>query len=281
MYATLLILGVLAGAAGDTTFAVSRTDRLRLALHEGNVTVRVWSRAEARVRAADGDASVKVSRDGADLVVKPHHRGGWNDSDLEVMVPAWLPLSISTHAGDVRIEGSEAAVSVESVAGEVTLTGGRGIVSITAVSGDVVVRQARGNLAINAINGDIDLSTSSGAVTAESVNGDITLRSVSSDAVQAESVNGSISFGGPVLPRGRYRLTTHNGDVTIGMAANTNATVTVNSYQGDFESTLPVRVSGSLDKRFTFVLGTGGARVELESFQGTVRIGRPDAATTR
>ena len=76
---------------------------------------------------------------------------------------------------------------------------------------------------------------------------------------------------------GLYRLSTHNGDITMILPENTNATFAVRTYNGDFSSNLGTKLVGELrrGRRATYTLGTGSADVELESFGGTVRLRRP------
>ena len=53
------------------------------------------------------------------------------------------------------------------------------------------------------------------------------------------------------------------------------------SFQGDFESAFPVTITERHGKRFEFTLGNGSARVELESFSGTIRLVRPGTHPAR
>ncbi len=61
------------------------------------------------------------------------------------------------------------------------------------------------------------------------------------------------------------------------MPETTNATFTVRTYNGDFQSNLPTKIVGEVrrGRRATYTLGNGGAEVELESFGGTIRLRRP------
>jgi hypothetical protein len=88
-------------------------------------------------------------------------------------------------------------------------------------------------------------------------------------------------YDGTIRPGGRYRLATHNGDVTIGIPAGTDARVSVSTFQGDFESDFPVTLTERRGKRFEFTLGKGSAAIDLESFQGTIRLSRPGGRSAR
>ena len=75
---------------------------------------------------------------------------------------------------------------------------------------------------------------------------------------------------------GRYALSTHNGDVTVTVAEGTSASVSVSTFNGEFESAFPVTLTETRKgKRFNFTIGGGSAQVTLESFQGTIQLVRP------
>lgn len=270
-------------AAQDTTVPVQRGDRLRLDTHEGSITVRTWTRSDVRVSAsgADDDERVRVTRSGGTVTVRTDSRwGAPSEADYDLTVPAWLGLTLETVEGDITVTGSGAPLALTTVQGDISVTGGTGNVTITAVDGDVVLRDASGNVSVTAVNGDVEIRGARGPIAAGSTNGDVLLLDVASNAVQASSVNGDVTFGGPVDAAGRYTLGTHNGDVTIGVQDGASATVSVNTFMGDFVADFPVRLTGTRPQRhFSFTLGGGGARIELESFQGTIRLARPAAIT--
>ena len=66
------------------------------------------------------------------------------------------------------------------------------------------------------------------------------------------------------------------------MPANANATVSVNTFNGSFESDYPVTLTGKNQRRkFSFTIGNGSARVDLESFGGDIRLARPGSHSTK
>ena len=103
---------------------------------------------------------------------------------------------------------------------------------------------------------------------------------VQAQNVEAATVNGNITYDGVALDNGKYRFTTHNGNITMGVPEGSNATFTVRTYQGRFSPTLPVKGVGEARRgqRAVYTLGTGSAEVEMESFNGTLRLRRPEGA---
>jgi hypothetical protein len=65
--------------------------------------------------------------------------------------------------------------------------------------------------------------------------------------------------------------------LTIAIPQGTDADVLVSTYNGEFESDFPITLTEARGQgeRFGFTLGSGGARIELKSFGGTIRLTRP------
>jgi DUF4097 and DUF4098 domain-containing protein YvlB len=156
-------------------------------------------------------------------------------------------------------------VEVESVSGDVSATDIRdGHTEISSTSGDVQVRQVKGDLS------------------ARSVSGDVTLDRVDGNDVGVETVSGEIGFSGPVHDGGRYRFRSHSGDVTVRTDGDLNAIVSVSTFSGDLESDWPITITPGPGRRmhgqeWEFTVGSGGARLNLESFSGTIYLRRGSA----
>jgi hypothetical protein len=97
--------------------------------------------------------------------------------------------------------------------------------------------------------------------------------------MEISTVNGDVTFNGTMRDGGAYRLTTHGGDLRVGLGGAPNATVFVRTFQGDFTADFPIQLpegqsarEGS--KRFNFTLGSGSARIELQSFNGDIVVAR-------
>jgi DUF4097 and DUF4098 domain-containing protein YvlB len=130
-------------------------------------------------------------------------------------------------------------------------------------------------MTLGSVNSDVTVDGAVGQLAIEAVNGEVRLRAIDSDNVDVNTVNGDITYDGPIRPRGRYHFVTHNGDLTVAAQGGVDAVVGVSTFQGDFESDFPVVLSpGSKHRQMTFTLGTGSARIDLESFQGTIRLTR-------
>jgi len=277
-YALVVAAMLLAPVQQDTVVAVERGVRLELESDRGQVLVRSWDRdaVQIAVSGSRGDRP-EISRSGAVLRVRPlRGRPGARNADLTITVPRWMPVRVHGHQVGVRVSGTEGDVTVETVGGNVVVEGGAGRISVKTVQGSVMVRGARGRVDVWTVNEGIQLDGIDGEVSAETTNGAIVMRGIRSSNARATTVNGSVTFDGVIRDDGRYAFATHNGTITVTIPERANATVSAAVYHGSFESEFPVRLTGtSRDRHYDFTLGSGTARVELESFNGNIRLRRP------
>jgi DUF4097 and DUF4098 domain-containing protein YvlB len=89
-------------------------------------------------------------------------------------------------------------------------------------------------------------------------------------------VNGNLKYDGNTAPNGRYRFTTHNGNISVGVPENGSAAFIVRTYNGSVRSDLQLQGGGEARRgqRITYTLGSGSAEFELESFGGTIQLRR-------
>jgi DUF4097 and DUF4098 domain-containing protein YvlB len=273
----LLVLAVLVTPFGpqgtDTTFAVRGETRLELSSAEGGITVQTWNRNSIRVEADhDEDTRIEIDQAGRTVSLRARARYGPSEVDWKLTVPAEMALDLSSQSGDVRVTGSRGEVSVSSVEGSIVVQGGSGFISLQSVEGDVDLSGASGRVKASTVDGKILIRGSSGDVKASAVDGNIQLEDIQTTEVEANTVDGEISYSGAIRSGGRYSLSSHDGDVTV-YAPDISAEVTVSTFSGDFQSDYPVTLKGTQNRgRMNFTLGSGGARLDLESFDGTVTL---------
>ena len=272
----LLLLTLLAAAPlqdTDTTVAVKAGSRLNLDNFDGAVTVTTWNRSAVRIQAThDDDNRVDVDVHLARVDIRGRSRGGPPEIEYRLTVPVDMALEISTHSGDISVEGTRGAVELSTVEGKVTVSGGSGRIQVSSVEGDVTIANADGRIDISTVDGAVTVTDSRGDVQVNAVDGEIRLDNVNASNVEATTVDGAIDFSGSFTGNGRYRFSSHDGDVTITVPS-IDAAVSVSTYEGEFDSDWPVTVRGSnARRRLDFTIGAGNARLELESFDGNVRL---------
>ena len=277
----IALLALLAVQHTDTTVAVRTGSRLELDNFEGTVDVTTWNRSAVRVQAThESRTDIEVDVSGPVVSIRSSGRHGQDEVEYRLTVPAAIDLEITGHSGSISADGTTGRISIETVEGSIKVRGGTGIISLHSVEGGVMLSGARGRIEINSVDGDIRLSDIAGEIQAEAVDGEIDLDGIESEEVEANTVDGSITYRGVIKDGGRYRFASHDGDVTVTVP-QISAAVTVSTFDGEFCSDFPVTLTNTRSgKRMSFTLGSGSARLELESFDGVIELRKAGTASS-
>jgi len=261
---------------------VTRGTRFRLESLHGAVTVRGWDRDVVRVQARHAPTDrVRVRRGRSVVSVTDEAEHGTSGRvDYDVDLPRWMPVSIELTFDSITIDGVESDVAVETVRGQISIKGGGGTVRAESVEGHVIVEGAKGRVEASSVNDFIRIDGVTGEVSADTTNGAITMSRMQSSTVEASTVNGSISYEGAIADDGHYTLSTHNGDISVAIPDRSNLSLDVRTYKGGFSSDLAVKGAAPARRggHATYVLGSGTAQMELESFGGAITLHNAAAA---
>lgn len=279
---TTLMAGVIAlGLAQqqtDTTFAMRAGGLLDIDAMGGSATIRSWDRESVRIRASHERAiQVEIRQSGRGVRVEAERRDGGPASTVryEITVP---------RRSHIRIDGVNMSADVQDVHGNVDIENVEGAINVRNVTGNVVIESVAGGLVIEDIAGNVNATTVNqsirinrvrGAIMAETVNGSIVMTAADADRVRASTVNGIIEYDGVVRDGGRYFLGTHNGRLTMTIPEAANASLRISSGSGRVEAAFPVSLTSTRSNRFAATVGTGSADVQLQSFNGVIRLVRP------
>ena len=289
MFATLAaaMLVAVGGASQrqtDTTIAVPAGASLSVNNFGGGITVHGWSENRVRVHAETGRRGrVEVSLVGSTVVVKASSReGAPSVMDIEVTVPQSMALSLSGTYADITVDGVQGPISAETVNGEVNVRGGKGIITLHSIQGTVTLADASGRIEVNSVNEDVELTNVSGEIKLETTNGSVTMTGIQSSSVDAGTINGDVVYEGTVKDGGSYSFGSHNGDISVSIPEGSNVTVTTATANGGIDASFTLPLTNTAGKhRKTFKIGSGSARMELESFQGDINLRRPQELRER
>jgi len=260
----------------DQSVDVTRGTRFRLESLYGAVTVRGWDKDVVRVQARHAANDRVQVRRGRSVVsvTDESDRGPSGRIDYDIDLPRWMPVSIELTFDSITIDGVESDVAVETVRGQVSIKGGRGTVRAESVEGHVIVEGAKARVEASSVNDFIRIDGVTGEVSAETTNGAITMSRMQSSTVEATTVNGGISYEGAIADDGHYTLSTHNGDISVAIPEGSNLSLDVRTYNGGFSSDLAVKGTAPARRggHATYVLGSGAAQMDLESFGGAIKV---------
>ena len=275
--AVLVSLAPLQGQT-DTTFAVPAGASLSVNNFGGSIIVHAWTQNRVKVHAEHGSrGAIEASLVGNTVTLKASSRhGAPSIVDFEITVPQDMALTLSGTYTEIEVDGVRGAISAETVDGSVNVRGGSGIITLHSIQGSVTLADATGRIEVNSVNDGVELSNVSGQIKAETTNGDMTLMGIKSSSVDASTINGDVEYEGTVSDGGTYSFNSHNGDITVSIPEGANVTLSVATANGDIDPSFPLPLTRTEGKhRYTFKLGTGSARMEVESFQGDIQLRRP------
>jgi DUF4097 and DUF4098 domain-containing protein YvlB len=268
----------------DQTVPAPRGTRLMIDNMAGEVVVHAWDKDAVRVQARHaGRDKVNVRTGTNTITVDVDSVNGHAGSvDYEITAPAWMPIKVEGQYDFVSVDGIQGELSIETVRGDIVL---KNVGSATAktIEGEIQVEGARGKLTVSSVNEDIKISGASGEIVADTTNGGVTMTRMESSSVEVATVNGDVVYEGTLADHGHYSFTNHNGDIEMSVPDSANATFGIRTYNGEFSPSLPLKGPDASQvrrgKHVSYTLGNGSADVELESFDGEIRLRR--AATSR
>ena len=136
------------------------------------------------------------------VLVEIPDASGWNNGarlDLDVEVPAGIPVEIEDSSGDIdirgvtlaRIEDSSGDVDARDTAGDVEIDDSSGDVYLTGHRGRVTLSDSSGDLRLKDIEGSVLVDNdSSGDISADRVSGSVIVRRDSSGDIRVSDVGG-------------------------------------------------------------------------------------------
>lgn len=171
---------------------------------------------------------------------------------------------------EMREEVGAERVRVETIAPRVRLGSHKVLFTVKVPAGV--------HVDLRTINGGVRLENVGGEVRATSTNGGVRGRIAAASLVEARTTNGGVDLEltGALAPEGRLMLTSVNGGVKLKVPPDTQAQVRARCTNGRISVTdLPFAAEGEQNRRrVDGTLNGGGARIELQTTNGGVSLGR-------
>jgi DUF4097 and DUF4098 domain-containing protein YvlB len=236
---------------------------------QGRIEVKSWQRPEVVV--VGNHASSKVETDteqaGDRIEVLTHvlsEKVSPSDlqADYTITVPEESELRVTTDSG---------TIVVNHVFGDMTFD---------TVSSDVQLQEVAGYLAVKTIGGSVECTRCAGRMDVNSISGNVRLLEPQLNSVRVQTSSGNIFFDGKFLPQGIYILKNYSGLIEVRFADTDSFDLSANSLYGHVENQANVkpdthglrRPPARFAKGLFGTVNEGHAKVELSSFNGTIKI---------
>ena len=244
----LLAAGALAAEVPINEHRSVNPDALiEVSLVAGTVRITGWEKAEMDLTGFLGDELQKLEITGGKDRLKievrlpegKHHH--FEESELVLRVPRGSQISADTVSGPITVSDMKARLELNTVSGDLEVKGSPREVKLNTVSGGITLEDGASleNADFNTVSGPIEAHLnfrSGGSFSFNTVSGPITLR-----------LPGKVS--------GEFEVSTFSGGIT--------------SDFGD----KPAKKSSFLPaEELEFTVGSGGARVKVNSFSGPIAI---------
>jgi DUF4097 and DUF4098 domain-containing protein YvlB len=182
--------------------------------------------------------------------------------------------------GPVKAQSASGSIRVERVDREAQLSTSSGSVDATDVGDDVRGNSVSGNVSVANIKGDVNVRTQSGVVKvakpggrveAETASGALHVQGAAND-VKARSASGTIEVQGNPASNSYWELHTSSGEVRLGVPSSANFQFSADAASGNIRADVPIVIEEQGKHSLRAHVGGGGARVEVHTESGNIRI---------
>lgn len=196
---------------------------------------------------------------------------------IEMRVPRNARVWIKTGSADVDVQGVSGGLDLNVIGGSVTVSGKPrelivesmdGSVRFTGDAEFVKLKTATGNISFTGRGEDMTLTTVSGTVAVDGGGREPIERA------RLESVTGPITFAADLARAADVRFDTHSGSIDLRLAPNAAVEIDAATMTGAIENQWNGRraIAGREGRGMELGTGSGGARIQIRSFKGNVRL---------
>ncbi len=212
----------------------------------GTVQVIGWDRGEVEVTGTLGRGSkaLEIEKDGDTIHIEVVLPSGRNNnvegSDIVIRIPHGSRLEVDTVAAPIDVENLTGRLELATVAGAIRIEGGPTEVDANSVAGKIVLESGA-----NLRHGDF------------------------------QTVSGKIEVTADFDSRGRFELETVTGSIELYLPRGVDAEIDAATFSGRIRNDLgpaAKREKYGPSEELSFRVGSGGARISLRSFSGSISI---------
>lgn len=277
--AAMVSVALLAGISADAQvrrferhFTVQGKPVVTIQNATGRIQVRAWDKQEVMILGQRGSTNVEVDTEQAgnriEIATRVISDGASADTlrtDYDISVPVESELQVRSDSGNV---------TVDSVHGDM---------SFDTVASDLSLQDVEGYLVVKSIGGSTVCTRCSGRLDGTSISGNFQLLQPTMDNVRVQTSSGNILFDGSFMSRGIYVLKNYSGTIEVRFSSTDSFEVRATSLYGSVinqapvvfdRRSMPAPRSTGLAKSLFGTMNDGRAKVELSSFNGTIKISK-------
>ena len=269
----ILVTVAYADQAVDQTKAASPDGVVSIENIGGSVVVIGWNKNEVKVTGTLGKniEGLTFDVDGDETTIEvdyPKHGKNAGEADLQIYVPEKSSVNVETVSATIDISTVKGKLELESVSGKVEIVDEPLEVDAQSVSGSIIVSANTQELSAEDVSGSIKITGDIKRIEAATVSGDIVISSKNTERIEAESVSGSIDYDGDLAKNGTYTFNSFSGTTDLTLPADTDADVDFETFSGSVDNDF----NGGGKKSGSFTIGSGGAKVSVDTFSGALKI---------
>jgi hypothetical protein len=288
-FAAALVLAALVASAPPAA-AQQRIERgarasadatIRIYNLTGSTTVSGWDRdsialvgtldpGAGRFYIGGGPSSLKLG------VEAPAASTAAGAARLEVRVPYGSVVWVKAADASIEVDGVQGGLDLYSVSGDISVRGAPATVRAESMEGGISIDARTPWARAKTASGTIAVAGDVTDLAATTVSGTVRVAASRQARARIESVTGEVVVTGRPTRGGAWEIETHSGSVTLALASDTDAEITVHSFGADVRSELGRVVSQRVDdlagSELGIVAGAGGTSFTVRTFKGPVVI---------
>lgn len=217
--------------------------------------------SESRALAMDGRFTLENTNGRVEV-------NGWDEPRVSIEATRRARSQHALEDIEIEITGEGDSLRVKTRYARPRWMGGAGQVDYRVR----VPRTAR--VSVANVNGRVEVDGIAAEVEASAVNGSVEVREAAG-AIEASTVNGSVRASLTRLdPDGRSRLRATNGSVSLTLPSDANAELEARTVNGGIRCDFDLDDRHKTRRRLEGRIGSGGARFDLGTVNGSVSIDR-------
>jgi hypothetical protein len=248
----------------------------------GSVSILGWNKKEVRVTGTLARSAEKLEIEGdkhsltIKVVLPKRNKGEVEDTILEIRMPQRGNVDVTTVSADIEADEIRGKMELQSVSGDIAALGEPEELEVQTVSGTVKLTAMTDHVRAQSVSGDISVTKAEGDVAVETVSGDVMVQGRRFSRIAFNTVSGDLDLDGDLAEDGTYKFNSHSGDITLVLPAKLDADFDISTFSGDIDNDYGEKAerTGKFvpGKQLQFVLGSGDARVQINTFSGDVRL---------